>query len=199
MAIVVEDGIIELMPYNCTLFLIIQSNSVAFESALSRDRVRSVSAETESDQSLPKASQHSTLERFYITLFSTLSHNRTHCVLKRIRPRVDYTVVSFSLFDAHPEIEITLHRLRKARNIVVNNSNSSNSVSSSNNSSPVTNNYDSFEYSTTINFYPQLELAQTYELESDLIQLLPKFHGLVGEDPYKHLKEFHVACSIMRS
>ncbi|RDX75205.1 hypothetical protein CR513_44935, partial [Mucuna pruriens] len=40
--------------------------------------------------------------------------------------------------------------------------------------------------------YPQLELAQTYELKSGLIHLLPKFHGLAGEDPHKHLKEFHV-------
>ncbi|RDY01708.1 hypothetical protein CR513_14929, partial [Mucuna pruriens] len=46
--------------------------------------------------------------------------------------------------------------------------------------------------------YPQLEPAQTYELKSDLIHLLPKFHGLVGKDPYKHLKEFHVVCSTMR-
>ncbi|RDX77624.1 Pro-Pol polyprotein, partial [Mucuna pruriens] len=38
----------------------------------------------------------------------------------------------------------------------------------------------------------------TYELKSGLIHLLPKFHGLVGEDPYKHLKEFHVVCSMMR-
>ncbi|RDX64560.1 hypothetical protein CR513_56868, partial [Mucuna pruriens] len=40
--------------------------------------------------------------------------------------------------------------------------------------------------------YLQLELAQSYELKSRLIHLLPKFHGLVGEDPHKHLKEFHV-------
>ncbi|RDX84349.1 hypothetical protein CR513_34612, partial [Mucuna pruriens] len=40
--------------------------------------------------------------------------------------------------------------------------------------------------------YPQLEPAQTYELKSSLIHLLPKFHGLAGEDPHKHLKEFHV-------
>ncbi|RDX96570.1 hypothetical protein CR513_20744, partial [Mucuna pruriens] len=40
--------------------------------------------------------------------------------------------------------------------------------------------------------YPQLEPAQTYELKSGLIHLLPKFHGLVGEYPHKHLKEFHV-------
>ena len=36
------------------------------------------------------------------------------------------------------------------------------------------------------------------ELKSGLIHLLPKFHGLVGEDPYHHLKEFHVVCSSMR-
>ncbi|RDX97983.1 hypothetical protein CR513_19173, partial [Mucuna pruriens] len=46
--------------------------------------------------------------------------------------------------------------------------------------------------------YPQLEPAQTYELKSGLIHLLPKFHGLVGEDPHRHLKEFHVVCSTMR-
>ncbi|RDY00243.1 hypothetical protein CR513_16600, partial [Mucuna pruriens] len=46
--------------------------------------------------------------------------------------------------------------------------------------------------------YPQLEPAQTYELKSGLIHLLPKFHGLAGEDPHKHLKEFHVVCSTMR-
>ncbi|RDX63756.1 hypothetical protein CR513_57780, partial [Mucuna pruriens] len=46
--------------------------------------------------------------------------------------------------------------------------------------------------------YPQLEPAQSYELKSDLIHLFPKFHGLVGEDPHKHLKEFHVVCSTIR-
>ncbi|RDX85935.1 hypothetical protein CR513_32806, partial [Mucuna pruriens] len=46
--------------------------------------------------------------------------------------------------------------------------------------------------------YPQLEPTQKYELKSGLIHLLPKFHGLVGEDPHKHLKEFHVVCSTIR-
>ncbi|RDY13918.1 hypothetical protein CR513_01098, partial [Mucuna pruriens] len=46
--------------------------------------------------------------------------------------------------------------------------------------------------------YPQLKPTQTYELKSGLIHLLPKFHGLAGEDPHKHLKEFHVVCSTMR-
>ncbi|RDX64392.1 hypothetical protein CR513_57056, partial [Mucuna pruriens] len=40
--------------------------------------------------------------------------------------------------------------------------------------------------------------AQTYELKSSLIHLLPKFHGLAREDPHKHLKEFHMVCSILR-
>ncbi|RDY02592.1 hypothetical protein CR513_13935, partial [Mucuna pruriens] len=43
--------------------------------------------------------------------------------------------------------------------------------------------------------YPQLELAQLHELKSGLIHLLPKFHGLAGEDPHKHLKEFHMGIS----
>ncbi|RDY14336.1 hypothetical protein CR513_00615, partial [Mucuna pruriens] len=46
--------------------------------------------------------------------------------------------------------------------------------------------------------YPQLEPTQSYELKSGLIHLFPKFHGLASEDPHKHLKEFHVVCSIMR-
>ncbi|RDX87368.1 hypothetical protein CR513_31165, partial [Mucuna pruriens] len=41
-------------------------------------------------------------------------------------------------------------------------------------------------------------ISVSYELKSGLIQLLPKFDGLASEDPHKHLKEFHVACSTMR-
>ena len=32
-----------------------------------------------------------------------------------------------------------------------------------------------------------------------LISLLPKFHGLPGEDPNKHLMAFHLACSSSRT
>ncbi|RDY10550.1 hypothetical protein CR513_04920, partial [Mucuna pruriens] len=42
-------------------------------------------------------------------------------------------------------------------------------------------------------------LPKSYELQSGLIYLLPKFHDLAGEDSHKHLKEFHVVCSTMRS
>ncbi|RDY03883.1 hypothetical protein CR513_12477, partial [Mucuna pruriens] len=41
-------------------------------------------------------------------------------------------------------------------------------------------------------------LKELAMLNSELIHLLPKFHGLAGEDPHKHLKEFHVVCSTMR-
>ncbi|RDX67769.1 hypothetical protein CR513_53311, partial [Mucuna pruriens] len=111
------------------------------------------------------------------------------------------------LYDLDLEIEITLRRLRKARNIVI--SNSSNSVSSSNNSNPVTNTYDSIEYSSINNFvvpelmenndrtlkelatpdvayqpwciqYPQLEPTQIYELKYDLIHLRRSPQALEG-------------------
>ena len=44
--------------------------------------------------------------------------------------------------------------------------------------------------------YPTLEIP--FELKSGLIHLLPSFRGLAGEDPHKHLKEFHVVCSTMK-
>ncbi|KAL0361402.1 UNVERIFIED_CONTAM: hypothetical protein Sradi_3824700 [Sesamum radiatum] len=44
--------------------------------------------------------------------------------------------------------------------------------------------------------YPRLEVD--FELKSGLIHLLSTFRGLAGEDPHKHLKEFHVVCSGIR-
>ncbi|XP_031393661.1 uncharacterized protein LOC116205261 [Punica granatum] len=44
--------------------------------------------------------------------------------------------------------------------------------------------------------YPETEAA--FELKSGLIHLLPTFHGLSGEDPHRHLKEFHTVCSTMK-
>ena len=44
--------------------------------------------------------------------------------------------------------------------------------------------------------YPDLDAS--FELRSSLIHLLPNSHGLAGEDPHKHLKEFHVVCSSMK-
>ncbi|XP_042425502.1 uncharacterized protein LOC122012902 [Zingiber officinale] len=45
--------------------------------------------------------------------------------------------------------------------------------------------------------YP--DLAGDFELRSRLIHLLPKFQGLSGEDPNRHLHEFHVVCSTMKT
>ncbi|XP_031099801.1 uncharacterized protein LOC116003999 [Ipomoea triloba] len=46
--------------------------------------------------------------------------------------------------------------------------------------------------------FPALDANVQFELKSGLIHLLPSFHGLTGEDPHKHLKEFHVVCSSMK-
>ncbi|KAL4293218.1 hypothetical protein AHAS_Ahas18G0106100 [Arachis hypogaea] len=37
-----------------------------------------------------------------------------------------------------------------------------------------------------------------FELKTGLINLLPKYHGLLGEDLLKHLKDFQVVCSTAR-
>ncbi|CAO2814643.1 unnamed protein product, partial [Amaranthus hypochondriacus] len=42
------------------------------------------------------------------------------------------------------------------------------------------------------------EITTPFKLHSGFIQLLPVFRGLPGEDPHRHLKEFHVVCSTMK-
>lgn len=46
--------------------------------------------------------------------------------------------------------------------------------------------------------FPTFDTNITFELESGLIHLLLSFHGLAGEDPHKHLKEFHIICTSMK-
>ena len=41
---------------------------------------------------------------------------------------------------------------------------------------------------------PALGDGVNFELKSGIINLLPKFHGLAGEDPIMHLSEFHDVC-----
>ncbi|RDY01806.1 hypothetical protein CR513_14823, partial [Mucuna pruriens] len=65
-------------------------------------------------------------------------------------------------------------------------------VSKSQELEPMANNDRALKELATPYMYLQLELAQSYELKSNLIHLLPKFHGLAGEDSHKHLKEFLV-------
>ena len=43
--------------------------------------------------------------------------------------------------------------------------------------------------------YPTLE--RPLKLNSGFLNLLPKFNGLPGEDPYRHINEFIITCSTM--
>ena len=53
-----------------------------------------------------------------------------------------------------------------------------------------------FTYDNLCIQYPEEEVP--YVLKTGLLHLLPKFHSLAGEDPCKHLKQFHVVCSTMK-
>ena len=46
--------------------------------------------------------------------------------------------------------------------------------------------------------FPELADGVNFDLKSGLIHLLPHFHGMSGEDPNKHLAEFHSVCSSMK-
>ncbi|RDX89402.1 hypothetical protein CR513_28871, partial [Mucuna pruriens] len=76
------------------------------------------------------------------------------------RPLHSHTLIHYLRYDCtrssndplnelDPEIELTLRRLRKDRNIVVSNSSNSDSVSSSDNNNSTTNSSDSIEYNST--------------------------------------------------
>uniref|UniRef100_A0A151UEQ5 Retrotransposon gag domain-containing protein n=1 Tax=Cajanus cajan TaxID=3821 RepID=A0A151UEQ5_CAJCA len=53
-----------------------------------------------------------------------------------------------------------------------------------------------FTYESLCIQYPEEDVP--FVLKTGQIHLLPKFHGRAGEDPHKHLKEFHIVCSTMR-
>jgi len=53
-----------------------------------------------------------------------------------------------------------------------------------------------FTYESLCIQYPDEDVP--YVPKTGLIHLLPKFHGLAGEDPHKHLKEFHIFYSTMK-
>jgi len=50
-------------------------------------------------------------------------------------------------------------------------------------------------YQTLCIQYPEVKVP--FVLKTGLIHLLLRFHGLAGEDPHKHLKEFHIVCATM--
>ncbi|RDX72908.1 hypothetical protein CR513_47553, partial [Mucuna pruriens] len=114
------------------------------------------------------------------------------------------------LYAFDPKIELTLHTSSSLDSAINSNLSSANALVSSSNifaePGQMENNDRTLKELATPDVvyqpwciqYPQLEPAQTYELKSGLIHLLPKFHDLAGEDPHKLLKEFHVVCSTMR-
>nr|KYP43147.1 hypothetical protein KK1_035436 [Cajanus cajan] len=53
-----------------------------------------------------------------------------------------------------------------------------------------------FTYESPCIQYPEEDVP--FVLKTGLIHFLPKFHGHTGEDPHKHLKEFHIVCSTMK-
>ncbi|XP_042416606.1 uncharacterized protein LOC122005585 isoform X1 [Zingiber officinale] len=103
------------------------------------------------------------------------------------------------LLDLDPEIERTFRALKIQEK---NSEDSESSLSSSD--TPMADHSrtmkelaapdEAFKYSCIT--YPYL--AGDFELRSGLIHLLPKYQGLSGEDPNRHLHEFHVVCSTMK-
>lgn len=117
------------------------------------------------------------------------------------------------ILDIDPEIERTFHALNRARRIrerttseVEINIEFETKAEHINNTTPMADNMlnrtlkelaaPDVNYQPLCIQYPDLDAD--FELKSGLIHLLPKFHGLAGEDPHKHLKEFHVVCSTMK-
>ena len=106
------------------------------------------------------------------------------------------------LYAFDPEIERTLRALRKHHSSSSHSSHSLHLEHIGNMATPPPERTLK-ELGTPDVTYPNLAITYPntdapFELRSGLIHLLPKFHGLAGEDPHKHLKEFHVVCSTMK-
>ena len=110
-----------------------------------------------------------------------------------------------------PEIERTFHILRRATNQITVEETSNRSIELSPGFNAVTELSQQEEMADKslkelaapdLNHQPLCidypDLDASFELRSGLIHLLPTFRGLAGEDPHKHLKEFHVVCSSMK-
>jgi len=97
------------------------------------------------------------------------------------------------LHDIDPEIERTLHSLlrmrkRPSKNFVHTSSSVDHSKNMANNMNRTLKELAATDvtYQPLCIQYPDIDVA--FELKSGLIHLLPRFHGLAGEDPHKHLK-----------
>ncbi|RDX72966.1 hypothetical protein CR513_47481, partial [Mucuna pruriens] len=109
---------------------------------------------------------------------------------------------SNSLHSFDPKIYKTLNRIRKTKNIHVGHNNNSlyePELMENNNRTLKELATSDVLYQPWCIQYSHLKPTQSYELKSKLIHLLPKFHGLAGEDPHKHLKEFHDKAAFVLS
>ncbi|RDX98445.1 hypothetical protein CR513_18633, partial [Mucuna pruriens] len=132
--------------------------------------------------------------------------SRVHVVAKS-ESMVAFMTRKRSFGSLHPfdlEIEKILNRIKKSKNMHVEHTNDSVSfILETDNFEMKPNFSDNPLYKPdpmeSNNNRTLKELsAQTYKLKFGLIHLLPKFHDLVGEDLYKHLKELQMVCSMMR-
>ena len=53
-------------------------------------------------------------------------------------------------------------------------------------------------YSSPSGIHLSVVIVDHFELKSSTIQMLPIFHGVDNENPYKHLDEFEEMCSTMK-
>ncbi|RDX80277.1 Copia protein, partial [Mucuna pruriens] len=113
----------------------------------------------------------------YLQIRNQLLHIFRYC---RIVAHMTRKRSSASLHPFGPEIEKTLNKIRKSKNMHVGHN------------------------SDRVGDARCVVLAMVHPISTvgadlfGLIHLLPKFHSLAGEDSHKHLKEFHVVCSTMR-
>ncbi|MCI15872.1 hypothetical protein A2U01_0037011, partial [Trifolium medium] len=122
-----------------------------------------------------------------------------------------------NLIPPDPEIDRTFHSLRRVNQASQSNPSDNQSDTDSKSDSDSTSIHNSVDSDSDLDILNMAEqtlrqlaapdvtynslcidyptVATPFELKSGLIHLLPKFSGLAGEDPHKHLKEFQVVCS----
>ncbi|CAN6447723.1 unnamed protein product [Victoria cruziana] len=54
------------------------------------------------------------------------------------------------------------------------------------------------EYDQVVGSVGPLVGACQYEIKASMINMLPSFHGLASEDPYRHLDEFFDVCATVK-
>ncbi|RDX98822.1 hypothetical protein CR513_18210, partial [Mucuna pruriens] len=144
-----------------------------------------------------------------------VKHSTLRFLLKKPPKDMALKLSNLDIFHTYLEIDRTFHRLvRSPRSSEVANSSSINNNDFASNYGVLI--FDSANFDSNLaNFDSNLGVCiSKFSLDNmannnrtlkelatsnfGLIHLLPKLHGLVGEDPHKYLKEFHIVCSTIR-